>query len=303
MRPRLPPNGMFIPTGFIFDKSLPDPVKVTYWQLRALGWGQTETAPFSAAEFEKDTGKSRATLYGHLKLLRTRDACSWRTLSDATMVVSFNLASDDQPPEVPSRILDADSPSKILDLPNQSFTDQKDLQSEETASARPESKILDGDPAPQATPAVEPPKTKPTQPKPRALSERQLVIQRLEKYFSSRTNLALPARTTEKEKRAASARWWMPLENIWKLAGGVDPAEKLITKAVIKMRRGQLTVSAPQSIEQVCIALHAEESHGSSTDPQDVGQSAQRTYTDQQRAVAAQINARRTAPVARTASA
>ena len=304
MRPRLPPNGMFIPTNFIFDQTLPDPVKVTYWQLRALGWGQTETVPFSAAEFEKDTGKSRATLYGHLKLLRTRDACSWRTLSDQTMVVSFNLASADQPPEapepaVPSRILDAAAQSRILDLPNQSFPDQKLLQSAETASARPESKILDGSPdhdAPPATPAA-------TTPKPRALSERQLVIQRLERYFSSKTNLALPARNTEREKRAASTRWWIPLDNIWKLAGGVEPAEQLITQAIIKMRRDQLTISAPQSIEQVCIALQAEAQHGQPGNNQSVGQPAQRAYTDQQRAVAAQINARRSAPGARTTSA
>jgi hypothetical protein len=134
----MPPDGYVrIETDVLFDSNLPNAARVTYIQLRALAWGRTETPPFSPAEFEALTGTGRSTLYGHLKLLRTCDDLRWRTLSDATMVVSFTAAATSEPeqarleeakPETPvqksgqSRNLD----SSLLDHSDQKLSNQKD---------------------------------------------------------------------------------------------------------------------------------------------------------------------------------
>lgn len=47
--------------------------------LRGLAWGKSETPPLSFDQLEDITGKSRATIYGHMRDLDTRGALRWRS--------------------------------------------------------------------------------------------------------------------------------------------------------------------------------------------------------------------------------
>lgn len=91
-RPLRPPRGIFSPTGLLFDPELPDTVKTTAMQLRALGWGQDETPPLSMSQICQELGKSQATLYGHMRLLRLRGALRWRPAGPTEIIVSFEPA-------------------------------------------------------------------------------------------------------------------------------------------------------------------------------------------------------------------
>lgn len=103
----------------------------------------------------------------------------------------------------------------------------------------------------------------------RARTERQRVTAELEKAFSSLTQLPLPSRNTEKEKRAANVRWWSPLWSLYAdLADcNLDSATKLMRDAVNKMRAERLTVSSPQSISEVALSLFAERKASIKIDP------------------------------------
>lgn len=88
-KPLLPPRGLFVPTTLIFDKALPAAAKDTAVQLRALAWGQDETPPLSITQLEEITGKSKSTLYGHMRLLRLRGALRWRSAGTTEIIVAF----------------------------------------------------------------------------------------------------------------------------------------------------------------------------------------------------------------------
>ena len=97
-RPKFPPLDdwmVHIPASLLLDKSIPDTAKVTWAQLRWMAWGGPETPPFTAQEFEAETGTKEKTLYGHLRILRDRHASRWHRGNGATFIVSF----DCQPPE------------------------------------------------------------------------------------------------------------------------------------------------------------------------------------------------------------
>lgn len=89
-RPLLPPQGINIPTVVLFDKDIPAAVRDTWAQLRALAWGRGETPELSINQIAEITGKTKSTLYEHMRLLRLRAVLSWRAGSQATyIVVSF----------------------------------------------------------------------------------------------------------------------------------------------------------------------------------------------------------------------
>lgn len=94
-------------------------------------------------------------------------------------------------------------------------------------------------------------------------TERQTAIATLEAHFSEVSGIPCPPREKEKEKKAAATRWWNPLGNLWVLCKqDTDRALKLIDSAYQKMRNDKLTISAPQSIEQVAIALFSQNGNG-----------------------------------------
>lgn len=83
----------------------------------------------------------------------------------------------------------------------------------------------------------------------------------LESHFSAVTSIPIPERDEHgkvKQAAAANKRWWTPLRYIANLVGGDEGrAKQLITDAVNQMRSNDkpLTISAPQSIEQVAISI------------------------------------------------
>lgn len=88
---------------------------------------------------------------------------------------------------------------------------------------------------------------------------RAVVLMELEQAFSASANIPLPLRGTKKECSAASVRWWKPLEHIYGLVEkDLCAAKLLVEQAVQRMRAEKLTVSAPQSIEQVATAIIGE---------------------------------------------
>lgn len=81
-------------------------------------------------------------------------------------------------------------------------------------------------------------------------------LKELEDLFSELTRLSKPNCNTAKQRSAAAVRWWQPLKRIRDTANG--RSADVIKLAVAAMRKGRLTISAPQSIEQVALALYAE---------------------------------------------
>jgi hypothetical protein len=88
-QPLLPPRGIFIPTHMIFNPQLPPSVLFTWIQLRCLAWGGWVTPSLSMRELTKIIGKSQATLYRHMSLLRYMDALCWRSTGKGTIKFSF----------------------------------------------------------------------------------------------------------------------------------------------------------------------------------------------------------------------
>jgi hypothetical protein len=74
----------------MFDPTIPPAAKDTGVQLRALAWGKDETPPLSIVQIAKVTGKSQATLYGHMRLLRIRGVLRWRPAGKTEIIVSFD---------------------------------------------------------------------------------------------------------------------------------------------------------------------------------------------------------------------
>jgi len=110
-RPLLPPDFVKMPVGLLFDldPELSPTIKITWLQLRAMAWGKTETPPFTAAEFEELTGTAGKTLYKHMGALRTNThgAFRWRRGAGSTFIVSFECSDQtaDRPPD-PAEILE-----------------------------------------------------------------------------------------------------------------------------------------------------------------------------------------------------
>jgi len=94
-RPLIPPRGVFVPSGLLFDHDRPKSewlhpvVRDTAIQIMALAWGKNETPPISFDELSKLTGKSMPTLYAHMGLLRDRGALRWRPSGTSTIIVEL----------------------------------------------------------------------------------------------------------------------------------------------------------------------------------------------------------------------
>jgi hypothetical protein len=90
-------------------------------------------------------------------------------------------------------------------------------------------------------------------------SRRAAVLSELEKEFSRFSGLPLPARKTASEKSAAAKRWWNPLWQIYDVTAGADleRAKSAMQATIVKMRKDGLTITAPQSIQNICAAMVA----------------------------------------------
>lgn len=78
-----------IPGDILFDRRIPPAARDTYSQIRAVAWGKPETPAFSIDEMEALTGKTRSTLYEHMRLLRHVGALLWRPAGKSDIICSF----------------------------------------------------------------------------------------------------------------------------------------------------------------------------------------------------------------------
>lgn len=74
--------------------------------------------------------------------------------------------------------------------------------------------------------------------------------------FLSLAGIPEPRPTSEKERRAAGTRWWQPIRRMAEMANG--ESQGIMQECFDRMRRDGLTVSAPQSVEQVFVAIYGE---------------------------------------------
>lgn len=87
---------------------------------------------------------------------------------------------------------------------------------------------------------------------------RNLVKKRLEGYFALVSGIPPPTPKSQRDRRAASERWWKPLLRVAALVeDDVGRAKALIDEALRQMDEDGLTVSAPASVVKVAISIHA----------------------------------------------
>jgi len=83
----------------------------------------------------------------------------------------------------------------------------------------------------------------------------------LEQYFAEISNIPLPKRETERQRKAAGELWWGPLREILDMTNW-DPeqAKGLIRESykALKAPENKLNVSSPKSILKTAISLHAD---------------------------------------------
>jgi hypothetical protein len=95
----------------------------------------------------------------------------------------------------------------------------------------------------------------------RALSELEQARKRLEAAFSDAAGVSSPQELhpdglTKAQAKAASMRWWKPLDEMYLQAGkNGDLAEECIREAVWYHRRNNLTCSCPANIQQVATSM------------------------------------------------
>jgi len=124
-RPLLPPRGVHVPARMIYNPQLSPAVILTWIQLRGLAWGGTVTPPLRMQELAALTGKSQATIYSHMSLLRHMLALSWRSTEKGKIIVTF--ANE------PSKKLEVINPP--LDVLNSKILDSKSLESNNPSSS------------------------------------------------------------------------------------------------------------------------------------------------------------------------
>ena len=79
-------------------------------------------------------------------------------------------------------------------------------------------------------------------------------VGQLEECFVKLSGIPAPPRSTARDKRAASVRWWQPLAYILEIHGGdIEASTSSMSAAIRRMRAEGLTIAAPQSIVSVLL--------------------------------------------------
>ena len=78
-----------VPAHLVFDSKLPPAVLLTWIQLRAIAHEGEARSPISLGELSRLTGKSQATLYRHMALLKNASALRWRSKCKGSISLTF----------------------------------------------------------------------------------------------------------------------------------------------------------------------------------------------------------------------
>ena len=91
-----------------------------------------------------------------------------------------------------------------------------------------------------------------------AKAEQDVAMGFLEKQFSIKTQLPLPQRRTEPQRKAAAIRWWNPLREMLDLCEwNTERAERLLSAALREADKNGMNVSAPESLLKTAQSLFA----------------------------------------------
>lgn len=91
----------------------------------------------------------------------------------------------------------------------------------------------------------------------RARTPLEIERSEIQTLFSKVTGIPEPNPKTERERKAAAARWYQPIRHIQEVCNG--SSKRIVEEIVKQMRRDKVTIIAPQSIENMAIALYAEQ--------------------------------------------
>jgi len=100
-------------------------------------------------------------------------------------------------------------------------------------------------------PSINPPKASASQKKGSARPDERAILE----AFCEESGIPEPHPNTTKENKTAAALWWQPVRRMCQLANGGGP--DFARQAVRKLRRDNLTVSCPASIEKTFTALYS----------------------------------------------
>ena len=81
---------MNIPGSVAYNKNIPAAVRDTYTQLRGLAWGKKQSPPLTMDDLIRATGKSRNTLYEHMRFLRSSSVFHWQIRGESIYIFSFH---------------------------------------------------------------------------------------------------------------------------------------------------------------------------------------------------------------------
>ena len=90
------------------------------------------------------------------------------------------------------------------------------------------------------------------------------LLMELSEHFVEVTGIPWLDPQTSAEWAAAKKLWTRPLERILEMVGGnVDAAKLLVTQAVRRLRKNNMTIASPGSLEKTCRAIVGEARTGS----------------------------------------
>jgi hypothetical protein len=91
----------------------------------------------------------------------------------------------------------------------------------------------------------------------REVSNYQKVVKELTEWFVDLTKIKFIDPVTDKDKKAANVRWWMPLWKVYKYYcdEDIDQTKRVVEKAYRQLINGDMTVSSPASVFQVAISI------------------------------------------------
>jgi hypothetical protein len=79
-------------------------------------------------------------------------------------------------------------------------------------------------------------------------------VKELAAIFQQTSGVTLPQPTTKKAEGTVGVTWWNPLREMVKMANGSAP--EIMRRAVEQMRRDDLTIGSPKSVEKVFASIH-----------------------------------------------
>jgi hypothetical protein len=109
------PESVSVPNRMLFQCRLPPNVAHTWIQLRCLASAGGITPPLRMADLVSITGKSQASLYTHLSMLKAVGELAWHSSGSGVFIITFPSASISGEPVTASQSSPSGSPMQAAD--------------------------------------------------------------------------------------------------------------------------------------------------------------------------------------------